>query len=469
MEIGDAIENCSYIQLVVAHIGSGISGHAKTAVEELLADDTHGEERINPSLIDYDCIRVINDLRAEKAYEEVDTPLKILRCSRIDDLRVTYFGIVKIEDLVKLHKKYDEALYAKNIRSFLGHKTDVNISIMKTLATKPEHFFYLNNGVTALCQEIIPKGSKDGLKKLELKGFSVINGAQTIASSANFHKENVNSDISAATVAITLIKADSDGEFGKQVTYARNHQNPVLRSHFVALEDEQERLRCELAHLGIHYIYKEGAPFSVYNPNRIHVEDAAQALALFQPDPRIALWLKKEPSLLLNTTTEQYKALFNSTLTVFQLVNAVRFNRYVQKRMATEAIGVGPEKLSYKHGNFALGWVLAKRVKTAFNAAALFDDAKLMTELSIPFDQLRLLLWNHVHALISRTNTGPLALFRNQTRLVPFLAGVLEEHYGLATDPVVAIKRGQYVTGQLYPVGLFDYLISKAPQIGGLS
>jgi hypothetical protein len=57
-EITDALDNCSAIQLVVAHTGSGISKHAKDAVDELIADETHGEDRLKPTLIDFDAIKV---------------------------------------------------------------------------------------------------------------------------------------------------------------------------------------------------------------------------------------------------------------------------------------------------------------------------------------------------------------------------------------------------------------------------
>lgn len=45
MEIQDAVEKCAHIQLVIAHIGNGMSHHAKTAIDELIADPTHGEDR----------------------------------------------------------------------------------------------------------------------------------------------------------------------------------------------------------------------------------------------------------------------------------------------------------------------------------------------------------------------------------------------------------------------------------------
>ena len=97
VEIEDALDNCSVIQLIVAHTGAGISNHAKTAVEELLADDSHGEERFCPKIIDYDAKRVIDDLRVSKAYPRVDTDLWIQKCSLVTEPRTTYFGLAEVD------------------------------------------------------------------------------------------------------------------------------------------------------------------------------------------------------------------------------------------------------------------------------------------------------------------------------------------------------------------------------------
>lgn len=479
-EIEDALDNCSHIQLVIAHTGSGISKHAKKAIDDLLADEDHGEERLEPPAIDYDANRVVADLRAAKAYAQVNTDLWIQKCSTVEEPKVTYFGLVQLQDLISLHEKFGPALYERNIRTFLGHKTEVNTAIQKTLAVKPQEFMYLNNGVTALCLEIHPKGAKQaqgGRKRLKLRGFSVINGAQTIASSAKFLADNKGSDISTARVSLTLIKADSDGEFGKTVTRARNHQNPVLLANFAALDDEQERLRRDLAYLDIHYAYKADAADGINDPNRIRIDEAAQALAMLQPDPRFVVWLKKEPAQLLATTSAQYKALFAPTVTAFQLANAVRLNRYIQNRMATEAKEtLGQERLAYKHGGYVLAWVMIKRTVDAIRSAKLLDTAKIEAGLSGPFDQLRQTLWDATHNATllwpgppPGYAMGPLALFRNQTHVVPLLQDVLIAHYGLSADPVLEHKKKLYKTGQPYPVDLFEYLVSKAPQIGSLT
>lgn len=468
-DIEGALEACSHIQLVVAHTGSGISNHAKTAIDDFLNDDDHGEERLKKAVIDYDFARVVVGLQDGQAYPRVDATLTLHDWASSLTPRKSYFGLMKIADLVRLHERHDKALYAKNIRVFLGQTTEVNRSIRDTLATKPADFIYLNNGITALCEQIEPKNGSRLAKKIKVSGLSVINGAQTIASSARYVAENAGADISAASVMVTLIKSDADAAFGKAVTRARNHQNPVLLANFAALDDQQERLRRELAYLNIHYAYKAEGPDNALDPTRIRIDEAAQALALLQPDPRYVVWLKKEPAQLLDTESTAYQNLFSGNLTGIQMANAVRALRYVQSRMLTEARAAnGQERLTYKHGGYALGFILVKRIRQAIAGASLIDEAKLPTELGAPFDQARQALWGAVQPKTAAK--GPLAIFRNQTDAVPLLREVMIDHYGLAADTAIAPLQAKVAPTDPYPQkALFDFLSAKAPQIGNIT
>lgn len=89
---------------------------------------------------------------------------------------------------------------------------------------------------------------------------------------------------------LTLIKAPADGPFGKRVTKARNHQNPVQTANFASLDENQERLRQEIAHLGFAYHYRPEA--SATGLQAISLDEALRALASRQDDPRYAVWLK---------------------------------------------------------------------------------------------------------------------------------------------------------------------------------
>jgi hypothetical protein len=49
------------------------------------------------------------------------------------------------------------------------------------------------------------------------------------------------------------------------------------------------------------------------------------------------------------------------------------------------------------------------------------------------------------------------------------MQAVMIEHYGLGADAVVEHKMRVQSQGQPYPVDLFSYLVSKAPQIDNLA
>src|SRR5205085_1938772 len=110
------------------------------------------------------------------------------------------------------------------------------------------------------------------------------------------------------------------------------------------------------------------------------------------------------------------------------------------KRMNDEEEhATGQDRLVYRHGVFAVAWVLAKRIRDAAMAPTLIDQQKLEAQVSAPFDQLRQTTLNLTKAM----GKGALALFRNQTDVTPLVEKVAIEHFGLGTDSVVAHKQKQ--------------------------
>ena len=189
IEIEDAVANCNQIKLVIINIGSGVSQHAKDAMAELLADESD-EERIERPWTDFDSVKVMAALHASQAPKKIDETQGLLKCQKVEFPKLTYFGLIEIGALVALHEAHGTTLYERNIRALLGKKTPINAAIRETLASHPDTFVYLNNGVTILADTIEPKNKTGERRRLKLRGLSVINGAQTIASSAQFHSEN---------------------------------------------------------------------------------------------------------------------------------------------------------------------------------------------------------------------------------------------------------------------------------------
>ncbi|HEV7659312.1 MAG TPA: AIPR family protein [Allosphingosinicella sp.] len=466
--IRQALDHCDNIEIVIAHTGKGITANAAKAINDLLADKANVDARLCDIIVDFDAARTVSGLHSVNAVEPVDCRITLFNHGSATEPKVAYYGTVALSALSDLHKKHGKALYQKNIRTWLGHNTPVNEAIRETLAANPARFQYLNNGVTALCEDIAPKGGKGTeYRDFELTGFSIINGAQTVASTANFVAENPNADLTEAKVMITLIKADAEGDFGKEVTRARNTQNDVKEIAFAALDEEQERVRRELQHLDIEYVYRVGETVTGFHPNRILVAEAIQALAMLELDPRYPVWMKRSLVDFQRTDGEPYKKIFSQSLSSIKLANAVRAYRYIREQVAGSVRGCWyEERKAYKHSEYAMAFVFAKQFRAAIDGNELIQPAKLKSAGSSPYDTLRQYLWEIIQSI---PWPGPLAISKNQDHTLNVIRQLMTRQYGLKDDQAIKALRAKYIVGQPYQVDLFKYLASKSPQIGNVA
>jgi hypothetical protein len=464
-EIESALGACSHIRLVVAFAGSGISQHATQALEQLIGDPDLDEERLEGPHEVFDPEAIVSALLTQQAYLPVNAELRLTHHSRLEQPRPTYYGIVKVKDLVALHQTHGKALYERNIRYFLGSRSsDVNQSIQNTLTNDPQSFMFLNNGITALCNDIEPKGKdKAGEKKLKIRGLSIINGAQTVASAAELMQQTAPPDISNAKVLLTLIKADAQGNFGSRITRARNHQNPVSAANFASLDPEQERLRQELLYYEVNYHFRPEA-VAVSNAQNVLLQEAIVALAWLQPDPRFAIWLKSNPASINDAESLSYKQLFTTQVSGLVVANAVTYVRIIQDLLhSAERSSHGMERLTYRHGVNAFGWVIAKRLRTHVEALSLVTPSAARQHISQAFDALR---QQGADAFIAtHLDKGPLAFFKSQSYTVPYLARLMETNYGLSQHLAMpALKVAQ--ANEAFPrERLFKFMSQQAPQI----
>lgn len=467
-EIESALDACSRIKMVVPYTGDGVSQSAIDALKILLEDDNLDEERLDKQVDYYTAAEITRDLLAEQTYLPVNADIALQKHAKVENPRTTYYGIARLTDLVALHNDKGKALYERNIRYFLGStRSEVNKAIKATLRDDPGSFFYLNNGVTAVCDEIELKGTNpsSGFRKFKVRGLSIINGAQTVASAAEFVAQHPGRDIDEAKVLLTLIKAPADGPFGKRVTKARNHQNPVQTANFASLDENQERLRQEVALLGFFYNYRPEA--SATGPQAISLDEALRALASLQDDPRYAVWIKSELARLANPDSAEHKTLLPPTLTGVALVNAVLCHRAIRTLVVEyeqKAPARSQEKLIYRHAIQVITAVMMKRLRQRIRSASVIDAETIPGLISQPLDELRQKSFDLGRNRL--LGDGPLAYFRNQGSVVSFMADLMETHFMLSADPALPALRNVDIAEDEYPrKRLLDYMSGKAPQL----
>ena len=462
-EIEDAVENAQSISLVVIHGGPAIVAQAKQSLLTFITESQSEWHNLDDGFIEIGPGELVKKLLEENKWPKIKADIYLNKYHEIHHPESTYFGIIDLQALAELHKRHGQNLFHENIRYYLGHKSDVNKSIEKTLIDNPGRFYYLNNGITAIAEMIEPKGKiKDKAKKLTLTGLSIINGAQTIATASNHLAKSPQSDISDAKVMITIIKANHRSEFSKSITKARNHQNEVNPSDFASLDDIQEDLRLKLLHLKCHYSYKPGQVEST--PNQIWLNEAAIALSLFHEDPRYPVWVKTEFGSLCTPGERQYAELFNSNTNPYHLINAVEFYRYAHDVItkASDA-STGRERLIYRHGIYVILWITAKSLAKFNKCKRLYSKDEISRQVGRTLDLVR----DKTFDVFTNdtTSKGALAFFRNSSLTLPLMISVISKAFNLENDQEIK-ERFQTASYGDYPRELFKLLIAKMPSVG---
>jgi len=151
--------------------------------------------------------------------------------------------------LYRLFKKHKTKLFSANIRDYLGSRsTDSNINngIKKTIEGDPNNFWVFNNGVTILTNSFTsPSKTKTG-KKITVKGFSIVNGAQTTGAIGSLRKlPEKNAKVQARFVATT----NNDHDLIRKIIQFNNSQNKVEASDFRSTDKIQKRLKEEMVNI----------------------------------------------------------------------------------------------------------------------------------------------------------------------------------------------------------------------------
>ncbi len=196
--------------------------------------------------------------------------------------------------VASLVERAGQRLFARNIRGFLGN-TEINKEIENTLKSKPQYFWYYNNGITIVCDRAEEIRSQ-GRQVLRVGNPQVINGQQT---SRTLHQHGSKASRASTLVKVIRVPRSSEGDFDKfdllvsDIVSATNWQNKIVPSDLRANDRRQIMLERELRKIGYWYIRKrqtKGEAKRMASSQRyvmLKKEELAQAVAGCELDPVI--------------------------------------------------------------------------------------------------------------------------------------------------------------------------------------
>lgn len=205
----------------------------------------------NPLLSNYDPLKdkitleVVRLRKGEGTFVRVDKPY------------TAYSFVLRPHTLYNLFQKYNFNLFHSNIRNPLL-SSNINEDIVKTALEAPELFYYYNNGITALATSI-PEINNQA-ERIEVSGFQVINGAQTLYSIYTAYDKNPDMRTimdEKILISLRLIEA-SNRALSLDITRYTNLQNPINERDFWSNDEVQIRLQKEFYDLGIIYEKRRG-------------------------------------------------------------------------------------------------------------------------------------------------------------------------------------------------------------------
>lgn len=161
--------------------------------------------------------------------------------------------------LKELYDKYENKLLEANIRNYIKNK-NIDAEIKTTIENSPQSFWYLNNGITIVCNRY--EEITDELK-IKLFNFSIVNGGQTTYLISKFAKKENDFYLVCKIIAsknLSNIKIDLN-----EIAKASNSQKPIKEYDLYSTRNEQLLLKKYLSDIGVEYITKRGPKKHIYS------------------------------------------------------------------------------------------------------------------------------------------------------------------------------------------------------------
>jgi hypothetical protein len=275
-------------------------------------------------------------ITSESRQQKITLQIGLNQWGCIERPFLAYYGHVHVGEIAEWWKNHSNFLFSQNLRLFY-HSSEVNEALKNTLASRPENFWYFNNGITVICDSIVRglAGSPDHRVGIFTRnGVSVVNGAQTVGSIGNIVGGMPDgSDPPTGWAQVRIISLEKcPPEFARSLTRAANLQNAVSNREFAAMDPLQHRLATDFALDRRKYVYKSGEP-EPKGDEGCSILEATQALGC-AVSVYLAVQVKREiGGLWANTDAPPYTDIFPPELTTAHVWRCVLVMRAVDEEL----------------------------------------------------------------------------------------------------------------------------------------
>ena len=243
------------------------------------------------------------------------------------DFRRVLVGRMSVSQLADLAEQYDNRLFERNIRRYLGLVGNrVNEAVAYTLRDHDQrsNFYFYNNGVTITCSKFRHNALQGENWRVQVDDLQIVNGGQTARTVQHVARE-LGPEIDTAEVLVRLYEiAENDSDLIEAITFATNSQNPVDLRDLKANDPKQKILAESIAALGYQYRAKR-------EDRAVSTDEFTSAVVA---EAVLAVW-RNRPHQARFRSREHFGALYDhifSNLNGSQAVIAALLHRHAENR-----------------------------------------------------------------------------------------------------------------------------------------
>ncbi|MFF4198833.1 AIPR family protein [Nonomuraea sp. NPDC001831] len=298
--------------------------------------------------------------------EQITLSMPMEKWHHIADPYEAFHGMVSAGEIGQWYAEHGGRLFAKNVRQSLG-LTPVNSQIISTLVERPEVFWYFNNGITILCDEVasvpLSRGAPNGPRTLTLTNASVVNGAQTVSACYEAMTRYPDAGL-GAQVAVKIISTLGGFEdFGTSITKAANTQNNFEPRDYAALDPTQARIRDDFL-LTIEKTYAfQRSELDPPPESGCSMVEAGMALLCAHRDPALAVWARADQDEVWRPDGKIYPRLFGRPPAAESIWRSVQLHRVVREALhETRKSRRGRGASVAEHGDLLVAHIIFQHV-----------------------------------------------------------------------------------------------------------
>ena len=264
-----------------------------------------------------------------QARKPISADLQLIGKASVEafDFRRVLVGRMSVSQLAVLAERYDNRLFERNIRRYLGLAGNrVNEAVAYTLRQPDQrpNFYFYNNGITITCSKFRHNALQGENWRVQVDDLQIVNGGQT-ARTVQHVAQELGSGIDTAEILVRIYEiAENDTDLIEAITFATNSQNPVDLRDLKANEPKQKVLAESISALG--YLYRAKREDGAVSSSEFTSAVVAEAV--------LAVW-RHRPHQARFSSREHFGALYEHIFTELngaQAVIAALLHRHAENR-----------------------------------------------------------------------------------------------------------------------------------------